>query len=100
MSLEGSSAARVAVEWVAQPAGCSITARAQEGEPVIWETLFVLLERQSKAGRLGRGEPEPEPKQHRESEGRIRAMTSGNELARGPERAKAARAGVNFRRAT
>ena len=97
---EGSSAARVAVEWVAQPAGCSITARAQEDGPVIWEALSVLQERQSNAGRLKRGEPELETKQRRESEGRIGALTSGNVLARGPERAKAARAGVNLRRAT
>ena len=100
MMLEGSSAARVAVEWVAQPAGCSTTARAQEDGPVIWEALSVLQERQSNAGRLKRGEPELETKQHRESEGRIGAMTSGNVMARGPGRAKAARAGVNLRRAT
>ena len=100
IKLEGSSVARVAVEWVAQPAGCSTTARAQEGGPVIWEALSVLQERQSNAGRLKRGEPELETKQRRESEGRIGALTSGNVLARGPERAKAARAGVNLRRAT
>jgi|tagenome__1003787_1003787.scaffolds.fasta_scaffold19446471_1 hypothetical protein len=100
ISLEGSSVACVLVEWVAQPAGCSITARAQEDEPVIWEALSVLPERKSKVGRLEQGEPELEPKQHRESEGRIRAMTSGNVLARGPERAKAARVGVSLRRAT
>jgi hypothetical protein len=58
IELEGSSAARVAVEWVAQPAGCSTTARAQEDGPVIWEALSVLQERQSSAGRLKRGEPE------------------------------------------
>ena len=98
--LEGSSAACVAVEWVAQPAGCSITARAQEDGPVIWEALCVLQERKSNAGRLKRGEPELGTKQCRESEGRIGAMTSGNVLARGPGRAKAARAGVNLRRAT
>jgi hypothetical protein len=98
--LEGSSAARVAVEWVAQPAGCSTTARAQEDGPVIWEALSVLQESESNAGRLKRGEPELETKQSRESEGRIRALTLGNVLARGPRRAKAARAGVNLRRAT
>jgi len=98
--LEGSSAARVTVEWAAQPAGCSITARAQEDGPVIWEALSVLQERQSSAGRLKRGEPELETKQRRESEGGVGAMTSGNVLARGPERAKAARAGVNLWRAT
>ena len=98
--LEGSSAARVAVEWVAQPAGCSTTARAQEDGPVIWEALSVLQEKQSNAGRLKRGEPELGTRQCRESEGRIRAMTSGNVLARGPGRAKAARAGVSLRRGT
>ena len=101
IALEGSSAVRVQeVERAVQPAGCSITARAQEDEPVIWEALSVLQERQSSAGRLKRGEPELETKQRGESEGRIGAMTSGNVLARGPERAKAARAGVNLRRAT
>jgi hypothetical protein len=100
IELEGSSAVCVAVEWVAQSAGCSITARVQEDEPVIWEALSVLQERQSNAGRLKRGEPELETKRRRESEGRIRAMTSGNVLARGPGRAKAARADVNLRRAT
>ncbi len=100
MLLEGSSAARVAVECAAQPAGCSTTARTQEDGPVIWEALSVLQERRSNVGRLERGEPELETKQRRESEGRIRAMTSGNVLARGPGRAKAARAGVNLRRAT
>ena len=98
--LEGSSAARVTVERVAQPAGCSTTARAQEDGPVIWEALSVLQERQSNAGRLERGEPELETKQCRESEGRIGAWTLGNVLARGPKRAKAARAGVNLRRGT
>ena len=100
MLLEGSSATRVAVEWVAQPAGCWTTARAQEDGPVIWEALSVLQERQSNAGRLKRGEPELETKRCRESEGRIGAMTLGNVLARGPKRAKAARAGVNLRRET
>src|ERR1700680_1588892 len=98
--LEGSSAARAAVERVAQPAGWSTTARAQEDGPVIWEALSVLQERQSNAGRFKRGEPELETKPHRASEGRIGAMTSGNVMARGPGRAKAARAGVNLRRAT
>ena len=98
--LEGSSAICVAVEWVAQPAGCSTTARAQEDGPVIWEALSVLQERQSSAGRLKRGEPELETKRCGESEGRIGALTLGNVLARGPKRAKAARAGVNLRRGT
>ena len=98
--LEGSSVTRVTVEWVAQPAGCSIMARAQEDGPVIWEALSVLQESHSNAGRLKRGEPKLGTKQRGESEGRIRAMTSGNVLARGPGRAKAARADVNLRRAT
>jgi hypothetical protein len=68
MSLEGSSAARVAVEWVAQPAGCSITARVQEDEPVIWEALFVhgregkvgVRRRSTSSGSAGIGsEPAP-----------------------------------------
>src|ERR1700684_2938204 len=88
ISLEGSSAARVMVEWTAQPAGCSTTARAQEDGPGIWEALTVPHEMQSNAGRLKRGEPELETTQHRESEGRIGALTSGNVLARGPGRAK------------
>ena len=100
IELEGSSAARVAVEWVAQPAGCSIMARAQEDGPVIWEALSVLQESESNAGRPKREESELGTRQCRESEGRIRALTLGNVLARGPRRAKAARAGVNLRRAT
>lgn len=101
MWLEGRSAVCVkTVEWAVQPAGRLTTARAQEGEPVIWEALSVLQESQSNAGRLKRGEPELETKRCRESEGRIRATTSGNVVARGPERAKAARAGVNLRRGT
>src|SRR6266702_5384488 len=82
--LEGSSAARVAVECVAQPAGCSTTARAQEDGPVIWEALSVLQESESNVGRPKRGEPELGTTQCRESEGRIRALTLGNVLARGP----------------
>jgi len=101
MVLEGSSTAPAReVEGAEQPAGCSTTARAQEDGPVIWEALTVLQESESNAGRLKRGEPELETKQRRESEGRIGAMTSGNVLARGPGRAKAARAGVNLRRGT
>jgi len=81
--LEGSSAARVAVEWVAQPAGCSTTARAQEGGPVIWETLSVLQESESNAGRPKRGEPELGTTQCWESEGRIRALTPTGPSQRG-----------------
>lgn len=98
---EGSSADRDRkVERAAQPAGCSTTARAEEDGPVIWETLSVLCESQSSTGRLKRGEPELETKRSGESEGRIGALTLGNVVARGPRRAKAARAGVNLRRGT
>ena len=44
------------------------------------------------------GESEPRPTGGRESEGCIRARTSGNGLAPGPGRAKAARVGVSVRR--
>lgn len=44
------------------------------------------------------GKPELLPMETGESEGRIRARTSGNGAAPGPGRAKAARARVNFRR--
>ena len=101
ITLEGSSAVDAReVEWAAQPAGWSTTARTQEDEPAIWEALSVLQESDSSAGRLKRGEPELGTKQCRESEGRIRALTPGNVVARGPGRAKSARAGVNLRRAT
>ena len=99
--LEGSSTTSVkAVEGVVQPAGCSTTARTQEDGPVIWEALSVLQESESNAGRPKREESELGTRQCRESEGRIRALTLGNVVARGPRRAKAARAGVNLRRAT
>jgi len=98
---EGSSTVSARkIELAVQSAGCSTMARAQEDGPVIWEALSVLQERQSSAGRLKRGEPELGTKQRRESEGRIGALTLGNVLARGPRRAKAARAGVNLRRGT
>ncbi len=100
VTLPEGSAARVVVECAVQPAGYSITARAQEDGPVIWEALPVLQESVLSAGRLKRGEPELGTKQCRESEGRIRALTPGNVMARGPGRAKAARAGVNLRRGT
>ncbi len=44
------------------------------------------------------GEPEPWPMEARESEGCIRAKTSGNGVVPGPGRAKAARVDVSFRR--
>ena len=98
--LEGSSAARVAVEWVAQPAGCSIRARAQEDGPVIWEALSVLQERQSNAGRLKRGEPEFVCEAERGVGGPNMSADLGERQAPGPKRAKAAPADVSLRRAT
>jgi hypothetical protein len=98
MLLEGSSVTPVIeVEGVAQPPGWTTTARAEEDGPVIWEALSVLQESKSNAGRPEREESELGTTQCRESEGRIRALTLGNVLARGPRRAKAARAGVNLR---
>ena len=59
---EGSSVVRAkGVGQAAQPAGCGITtARAQEGGLVSRETLSVLRESQSNAGRFERGQPELE----------------------------------------
>ena len=100
ITLEGSSAARVAVECAAQPAGCSITARAEEDEPVIWEALSVLHESNSSAGRPERGEPELGREAVQGVGGPNRSADLGERQAPGPGRAKAARADVNFRRAT
>jgi len=78
--LEGSSAVRAQkVKWAVQRAGCTTTARAQEDGPVIWEALSVLRESHWSAGRPKRGEPEFGTKRSRESEGRIGALTSGND---------------------
>lgn len=99
MSLEGSSAVRIrAVEWAVQPAGCSTTARAQEGEPDIWEALTVLHHRVG--GRDKRGEPELIGDAVQGVGGPNRSVDLGERMARGPRRAKAARAGVSLRRAT
>src|SRR5258708_20807314 len=97
IELEGSSAARVAVEWVAQPAGCSTTARAQEDGPVIWEALSVLQESNSSGGRSERGEPELGHDAVQGVGGPNRSGDLGERQTLGPERAKAARADVNFR---
>lgn len=75
--LEGSSAIFASkVEGIAQPAGCSTTARAQEDRPDIWEALPVLHRPVRGSGE--RGEPQFASEAAWESEGRIRAMTLGN----------------------
>jgi hypothetical protein len=99
MVLEGSSAASAReVEGAEQPAGCSTTARAQEDGLVIWEALWVL--HREVRGRVERGEPQLEAKAPQGVGGPNRSGDLGERQATGPERAKAARAGVNFRRAT
>ena len=101
MTLEGSSAAPASeVEGAEQPAGCSTTARAQEDGPVIWEALSVLHESNSSVGRSKRGEPELGREAAQGVGGPNRRVDLGERQAPGPERAKAARADVNFRRAT
>ena len=52
-------------------------ARAQEDGPVIWEALSVQHERPREVG-PSEGNQSSEAKLSRESEGRIRVMTSGN----------------------
>ena|ERR1700687_586719 len=99
MMLEGSSAARASkVEGAAQPAGCSTMARAQEGGPVIWEALSVLHRKVRGSGE--RGEPQFACEAVQGVGGPNRSDDLGERQAPGPGRAKAARAGVNFRRAT
>jgi hypothetical protein len=83
-----------------QPAGCSTTARVQEGGPVIWEALSVRHERDSSGGRSERGEPEFGREAVQGVGGPNRSVDLGERQALGPERAKAARADVSFRRAT
>jgi len=75
-------------------------ARAQEGGPVIWEALSVLHESNSSVGRSEQGEPELGRDAVRGVGGLNRSDDLGERQALGPERAKAARADVNFRRAT
>jgi hypothetical protein len=97
--LEGSSAVRVkAVEWTAQPAGYSTTARAQEEGPVIWEALSVLHRKVE--GRGERGEPQFAGEAVQGVGGPNRSIDLGERQAPGPRRAKAARADVNLRRGT
>ena len=99
--LEGSSVAPAReVEGAAQPAGCSTMARTQEDGPVIWEALSVLHERDSSVGRSERGEPQLGRDAAQGVGGPNRSADLGERQAPGPGRAKAARAGVNFRRAT
>lgn len=101
MTLEGSSTISVRmVEVMAQPAGCSTTARAQEGGPVIWEALPVLHGGDSGAGRPERGEPEFGREAEQGVGGPNKSVDLGERQAPGPERAKAARADVSFWRAT
>ena len=100
-TLEGSSAAPAReVEGAEQPAGCSTTARVQEDGPVIWEALSVLHESNSSAGRPERVEPELGREAAQGVGGPNRSGDLGERQAPGPERAKAARADVNFRRVT
>lgn len=100
MALEGSSAAPAKkVEAAAQPAGWSTTARAQEDGPVIWEAL-PLLHGLGREGRSERGEPERGRKGVQGVGGPNRSEDVGERQAPGPDRAKAARAGVSFRRGT
>ena len=99
INLEGSSATPVEeVEGVAQPAGCSTTARAQEDGPVIWEALTVLHRKVGGSGE--RGEPQFACEAVRGVGGPNKSDDRGERMARGPARAKAARAGMNLRRGT
>ena len=101
ISLEGNSTAPVIeVEGAEQPAGCSTTARAQEDGPVIWDALSVLHESNSSVGRSKQGEPELGREAVQGVVGPNRSGDLGERQAPRPGRAKAARADVNFRRAT
>ena len=98
---EGSSISRVTeVERAMQPAGSQTTARAQEDGLVSRETLSVLRKSYSSAGRFERGQPELEHDAVQGVGGLNSSADAGERQALGPERAKAARAGVNFRRGT
>jgi hypothetical protein len=99
MLLEGSSAIPASeVEGVAQPAGCTTMARAEEDGPVIWEALPVLDRKVRGSGE--RGEPQFADEAERGVGGPNKSADLGERKAPGPRRAKAARAGVNFRRET
>lgn len=101
IALEGSSVTfATQVKSVAQPAGCSTTARAQEDGPVNWEALPVLHGSDSGAGRPERGEPEFGREAVQGVGGPNMSVDLGERQAPGPGRAKAARADVSFRRAT
>jgi len=98
---EGSSVVRVRrVERVAQPAGSRTMARAQEDGLVIREALSVLRESDSSAGRFERGKTRVRPDAVQGVGGLNMSDDLGERQALEPERAKAARAGVSFRRAT
>jgi len=99
---EGSSVVRdTRVERAAQPAGCGITtARAQEDGLVSRETLPVLYTSEPRAGSFERGQPELEYDAAQGVGGLNSSDDIGERQALGPERAKAARADVNFRRET
>jgi hypothetical protein len=128
MMLEGSSTVPAGrVEGAVQPAGCSTTARAQEDGPVIWEALPLLhvyrpvpgdpetnphgsafagaraARRRISPGREGRperGEPERGCDGVQGVGGPNMSEDVGERQAPGPDRAKAARAGVSFWRET
>ena len=98
---EGSSVVRARkVERAAQPAGSRTMARAQEDGLVIREALSVPHESDSSAGRFERGEPELERDAVQGVGGLNMSDDLGERQAQGPERAKAARVGVNFRGGT
>jgi hypothetical protein len=98
---EGSSVVRVSkVERATQPAGSRTMARAQEDGLVIRETLSVLHESDSSAGRFERGKTKARADAVQGVGGLNMSDDLGERQALGPERAKAARVGVNFRGAT
>ena len=97
--LEGSSTTPASeVEGVVQPAGCPTMARAQEDGTVIWEALTVLDRKVGGSGE--RGEPQFDGEAERGVGGPNKSADLGERQVPGPRRAKAARAGVNFRRVT
>jgi hypothetical protein len=96
---EGSSTVSARkIELAVQSAGCSTMARAQEEEPVIWETLIVL--RRKVRGSGEQGEPQFACEAAQGVGGLNKSYDLGERSAPGPGRAKAARADVNLRRAT
>jgi hypothetical protein len=98
---EGSSVVRAKeVERAAQPAGSRTVARAQEDGLVIRETLSVLDASDSRAGRFERGKTRARADAVQGVGGLNSSDDIGELKTLGPERAKAARVGVNFRGAT